>query len=159
MFTPVAQQPNLGLGRPVFRFPSHKQLDTHTHTHARARARALGRTPLNEWSARCRGRYLHNTQQTQQTKNHNPSNQGAEDLRLRPQGHSVKTKAKITSYCDYNRLKFHPGERPVILKFFCNFSASLQANSGTVPHIKLKPLPSMSSPVYSYPHPSIRRHW
>jgi hypothetical protein len=31
----------------------------HSHT--------LGRTPLNEWSVRRRGRYLHNTQQTQET--------------------------------------------------------------------------------------------
>jgi hypothetical protein len=30
MFTLVAQQPNSGLGRPVFRFPGHTQLDTHT---------------------------------------------------------------------------------------------------------------------------------
>ena len=32
-----------------------------------------GRTPLNEWSARRRGRYLNNTQQTQQTNNPCPS--------------------------------------------------------------------------------------
>jgi hypothetical protein len=31
MFSFVAQQPNLG--RPVFRFPGHTQLDTHIHTH------------------------------------------------------------------------------------------------------------------------------
>jgi hypothetical protein len=41
---------------------------THTHTH--------GRTPLNEWSARRRGLYLHNTQQTQQTNTYwNPRSQ------------------------------------------------------------------------------------
>ena len=53
----------------LLRFLDHTQLakraraHAHTHTHARAR----GRTPLNEWSARPRGRYLHNTQQTQRT--------------------------------------------------------------------------------------------
>jgi hypothetical protein len=37
------------------------QLDTHTHTHT------AGRTPLDQWSVRRTGRYLHNTQQTKQS--------------------------------------------------------------------------------------------
>jgi hypothetical protein len=53
----------------------------------------IGRTPLNEWSAGRRGRYLHNTQHSQQTDVHvpggirtrNPSNQAAANLRPRPQ--------------------------------------------------------------------------
>jgi hypothetical protein len=57
---------------------------THTHTPSR--------TALNEWSARPRGRYLHNTQQTKEKNIHalsaiqtrDPSNQVATDLRLRP---------------------------------------------------------------------------
>ena len=40
--------------------PTH----THTHTHTHIHSRTPGRTALNEWSARRRGRYLHNTQQT-----------------------------------------------------------------------------------------------
>jgi hypothetical protein len=66
---------------------SRSQLDTHTH----------GRTPLNEWSARRRGRYLHNTQQTQETNIHafsgirtrDPRNGTAWYLRLRPRGQIV----------------------------------------------------------------------
>jgi hypothetical protein len=60
---------------------------THTHTH--------GRTPLHEWSAHRIGRYLHITQQTQQTninvlnafRTRDPSNRAAADLRLIPNGH------------------------------------------------------------------------
>ena len=158
MLTFVAQQPNSGLGRPVSRFPSHTITHIHTHTQ--------GRTPLNEWSARRTDRYLHNTQQTQQANSHTPIYQGAADLRLRPQGHtdrmvdvlntqnfqsaSIKTNAKMALYCGCNGLKSHPGERPFLLNFFCKFFESLQANSRTVPHIKLKPIPSMSSPVNYY---------
>jgi hypothetical protein len=84
IFLSVAQQPNSGLGR-LSVDVSRSHTDTHT----------LGRTPLNEWSARRRGRYLHNTKQTQETNIHDfsgirtrdPSNQAASDLRLRPQGH------------------------------------------------------------------------
>ena len=51
-----------------------------------------GSTPLNERAPRRRGRYVHNTQQTQETKIHalsgirtrDPSNQATADLRLRP---------------------------------------------------------------------------
>jgi hypothetical protein len=49
------------------------------------------RTPLNEWSARRRGHYLHSTQQKQEsnihaltgTRNRDPSNRANSDLRLR----------------------------------------------------------------------------
>ena len=47
-----------GTGRPFVRFLDHTQLDTHTHIHIHT----PGRTPLHEWSACCRGRYLNNTQ-------------------------------------------------------------------------------------------------
>ena len=36
-------------------------------THKIRHTHALGRTPLNDWSVHRRGRYLHNTQQTQKT--------------------------------------------------------------------------------------------
>ena len=57
-------------------------------------AHTTDRTPLNEWSPRSGGRYLHNTQ-AQETNVHalsgartrNPSTQAAADLRLRLHGH------------------------------------------------------------------------
>ena len=60
---------------------------THTHTH--------GINTLNKSTDRRRGRYLYNTQQTQQTNIHvltglrtcDPPNQEDADLRLRPHGH------------------------------------------------------------------------
>jgi len=50
---------------------------------------------MNDRSARCRGRYLHNTQQIQGANTHalsgirtpDVNNQAAADLRLRPHGH------------------------------------------------------------------------
>jgi hypothetical protein len=62
--------------------------------HTRRRT-IVGRTPLNEWSVRCRNLYLHNTQHWQQTNIHVPggirthslSRRAALDLRLRPRGH------------------------------------------------------------------------
>jgi len=50
----------------VLRCLRHTILDTHTHTQT-TRALTHGRSPLNEWSARRRGSYLHNTQQMQDT--------------------------------------------------------------------------------------------
>jgi hypothetical protein len=79
----VAQQPKLGLGRLIIELSrSHTVIHTQTP----------GRIPLNEWSARRRGRYLHNKQQTQETnipapsgiRNRDPSNQVASYLRLLP---------------------------------------------------------------------------
>jgi hypothetical protein len=84
----AVQQPNLGLGRLIVEiYVSHTIRHTHTHT--------PDRTPLKEWSALLRGRYLHNTQQTQETnihgligiRTHNTSNRAVVDLRLRPHGH------------------------------------------------------------------------
>jgi len=51
-------------------------------------------TPLNQWSARRRGRYPHNTQQTEETiirvliwiQTRDPSSQAAADLHRRPHG-------------------------------------------------------------------------
>ena len=59
------------------------------------RHNTVGRTPLNEWSARSRDLYLTNTQHSQQTNIHvlggtrtrNPSKRVAADPRLRPLGH------------------------------------------------------------------------
>jgi hypothetical protein len=53
-FSSLALKPNSEVSTPVLMFLDHKKLDTRA-----------GRTPLNEWSARRRGRYLHNTQRTQ----------------------------------------------------------------------------------------------
>jgi hypothetical protein len=70
---------------------SHTVRHTHTHTHTHTH----GRTSLNERSARCRGRYLHKTQQTQDTNIHalsgirtrDPSNQAAAGLRHKMREH------------------------------------------------------------------------
>ena len=66
---------------------SHTHTHTHTHTH--------GRTPLNELSVCQRGRYLYNTQKTQETnirilngiRTHEPSKQAYSGLSLRPYGY------------------------------------------------------------------------
>jgi hypothetical protein len=55
VFFSVPQRPKSGLAASSLMFVDHTQLDTHTHTHTHT-----GRTPLNERSARHRGRYLHN---------------------------------------------------------------------------------------------------
>jgi hypothetical protein len=76
---------NLSSAAPFFMFLNHTK--THTHT--------PGRTPLKKRSACRRGRYLHNTQLTQQTKIYafieirtlNSSNQAFTDLHLRQCGH------------------------------------------------------------------------
>ena len=85
-FFSVAPQPNSRLDRLIVEVSR-----PHTIRHTRT----PGRTPLNEWSARRRGRYLHNTQQTHETNIHapsgiqtrDPSKRTAADLRLRPHGH------------------------------------------------------------------------
>jgi hypothetical protein len=70
-------------------FTSHNIRHRHRHTHTH------GRSPLNQWSARRRGSYLHNTQQMQETNIHaisgiwtrDTSKLVAADLRLRSHGH------------------------------------------------------------------------
>jgi len=77
----MAQQPISGLDRLTVEV-SRSQTIRHKHT--------LGRTPLNEWSARRRGCYLHHTHYTQQTniqalngvQTRRPSNQEAAGLLL-----------------------------------------------------------------------------
>ena len=79
-----AQQPSWALGR-----LSVEVCISHTIRHT-----TPGRTPPNEWSARRKDRYLHNTQ-TQDTNIHaligirtrDPSNRPVANLRLRPQDH------------------------------------------------------------------------
>jgi hypothetical protein len=89
-FISVTQKPNWSLGASLLRFLDHTLNQTHTHTHTHK----PGITPLYEWSARLRGRYLPNTQETQQTNIHafsrirprDPNNQAATDIHLRPHG-------------------------------------------------------------------------
>ena len=54
-FSRGANSPTQAQAVSLLRFLDHTQLDTHTD----------GRTPHNDWSACHKGRYLHNTQQTQ----------------------------------------------------------------------------------------------
>jgi hypothetical protein len=84
----VSQQPNVALR--TLRFEVYmSQTDTHTHTH--------DRTSLNELSARRRGRYLHNAQQTQDQhpfslRDSNMLFQKSSGCKpsLRPQGHRYR---------------------------------------------------------------------
>jgi hypothetical protein len=77
-------------------FLDHTHFGTHAH----------GRTPLNEWSARRRGCYLHNTQQTQQTNIHAPSgirtcdciSPAAACLHLRLHGHRYRAHSIFVHY-------------------------------------------------------------
>ena len=63
--------------------------------HTMRHTQTPGGTPLNEWSAGRRGRYLHNTRQTIETDIHAISeihtrdfkNRAAADLRHKPHGH------------------------------------------------------------------------
>jgi len=77
--------PKSGLGRPNVQVYAWHAI-THTHT---------GRTPLDEWSTRRRGRHLLNKYKTQPihalsgAQTRGPGNQAAADSRLRPQGHLV----------------------------------------------------------------------
>jgi len=88
-FLPLAQQPNLGLGRLIVVEVSRLHTIRRTYIHKYT----PDRTPLNEWSARRRGRYLHNTQQTWETNIHassgtrtrDPSNKATVDSLLRSQ--------------------------------------------------------------------------
>jgi len=86
----VTQQSKSGLGHLILENSrSHTIRLTHTHTQTHVR------TPLTEWLARRRGRYLHNTQQTQQMNihalsgigTHDPKNHTAADLPLSRHGH------------------------------------------------------------------------
>ena len=93
----VGLEPKIGSRPPrswrsyIIHNETDRQTQTHTHTHTNTPAR----TALNEGSARRRGRYLHNKQQTQETnipsisgsRNRDPSNRAAADLRPRPHGH------------------------------------------------------------------------
>jgi hypothetical protein len=82
---PVRQQPNPSLGRLI--------VDV-SRSHTIRHTRTPGRTALNERSARRRGRYIHNRQQTLETsiyalsviRTRNPNTRVAAQLRLRPHG-------------------------------------------------------------------------
>jgi hypothetical protein len=79
---------------------------THTNT--------PDRSPLNEQSGRRRGRYLHNTQQTQETNIHalgeirtlNPSKRAAADPHFRARGHGDR---HVSYYRIKNRVFFNSG--------------------------------------------------
>jgi hypothetical protein len=59
----VAKHSNSGLGCLIFQI--HRSLtNRHTHTHTHTRTHTLARTPLNDWSARLRGHYLKQTQES-----------------------------------------------------------------------------------------------
>jgi hypothetical protein len=98
---PVAEQSKSCLDRLISRLVNHIQLDTRT----------TGMTPLNEWSVRRRGRYRHNSQQTQETNIHalnrfrrrEPGIQEAADKRLWPHGHQDRH-IKAISHHNFSRV-------------------------------------------------------
>jgi len=87
-----------GLGRPIV-----EVFRSITITHI------PGRTPLNERAVRRRGRYLHNTQQTQETNIHalsgtrtrDLSNQADSDLQLQQHGHRDRLRYLLLTYFAY----------------------------------------------------------
>ena len=87
----LGRNSQLWLRPPVLSNLDHTQVDTQQQQ----QQQQSGRTHLNEWSARHKDRYLHNTQQTQHTNTHavseirtrDPSNRTTADLRLRTHGH------------------------------------------------------------------------
>ena len=96
-FSPVALLPNSGHGLLI--------LD-----HAQRRI-IVGRTSLDEWSARRRDLYLttHNTQHRHPCpggiRTHNPSKRAAVDPRLRPRGHWDRHYHCIGKSCSFPRAK------------------------------------------------------
>jgi hypothetical protein len=86
------------------RFLGHTQIDVHT----------VGRSSLDEWSARRRGRDLHYTQQTQQTytqavsgiQTREPGNRAATDLRLWPHGRRRRFFLNATANVSCHQAKF-----------------------------------------------------
>jgi hypothetical protein len=128
LFLSVAQQPISVVGRLILEV-SISQTIRHTHTHTHT----LGRTPLNKWSARRRGRYLHNTQQTQQMNIHinsgirtrDSSNQAASDLRLRPHGHRDRRRDHLGNL-------FYGGDHCILLQLtVCNRFQCVYGNCRT----------------------------
>ena len=95
----VALQPKSGPGclivevsRSITHSLTHSLTHSHIHTHTHTHTHTPGRTPPNEWWARYRGRYLPNTQETNNNvlsgiRTRNPSRKVASDLRLRSHGH------------------------------------------------------------------------
>ena len=105
-FFSVAPQSKSGLGLHMAEVSrSYTVRYTHTHTHT------PNTTPLYECSDRFRGRYLHNTQPTQQKNIHalsgiwtrDPSNKAAEHLLFRPHSHlnQPATSYNISYYIIY----------------------------------------------------------
>jgi len=102
LYLPVAQQLKLSVSCLVDEVSrSHTITHTHTHTYIHTHTQlhihthTQYRIYLQEWSAHCRGRYLHSTQRIQELnvcafsgiRTGYPNSQSASDLLLRPYGH------------------------------------------------------------------------
>ena len=89
-----------------------------------------GKSPLNEWSARRKGRFLHNTQQTQVAKDYAlngirtrvSNNQTPADAHLRPHGHwgrlsfVTKSEGKVNFTLE-QATKAQRGSRDIVILF------------------------------------------
>jgi hypothetical protein len=108
------------------------------HTQRRT---AIGRTPLDEWSARHTDLYL-TTQQSQQTNNHAPggirthnlSRRAAADLRLRPHGHWDRLRHLLT----HNISEPYTSSRPIWFTGTSNSYACMAATLVWLERNKLK---------------------
>jgi hypothetical protein len=95
---------------------------THTHT--------TGTTPLNERSARRRGRYLHKTQHSQETdtralggiRTHDPSKRSAADPRLGPRGHWDRPPCSHCSMSIASQCRSLENSRSIFGKHSANYS-------------------------------------
>ena len=101
---------------------------THTHTFTHTYRQRESRTPLDEWSARRRGRYLHNTHHSQQTNIHflsgirtrDPSSKAAADLRHRPHGYPDRPyTAQKLYFVSYN-LAAHAYRSRTSASYYCS---------------------------------------
>ena len=103
----LARQPPVGQGLLITRFLDHAQRRT-----------TVGRTPLDEWSARRRDLYLttHNTQQQTDIhapggiRTHNLSRRAAADLRLGQRGHWDRQVANIKVKIKVKQSHWRPGQ-------------------------------------------------
>ena len=97
----LSQHFNSGSDRLVFEVP-HSHTIRNTHTLSLSLSLTLARIPLNEWSARRRGRYSNNRSHTQKTKilapgeiqTRNPNHRTAADLCLRQLCHRDRSYSK-----------------------------------------------------------------
>ena len=126
LFFSVALRPNMGHGLLILEFLDHTQRRT-----------TVGRTPLDEWSARRRDLYLttHNTHNRQniqapgRIRTHDLSRRAAADLRLRPRGHWDRLIDRITlSKINFSNWRSYP---VIVMAPKCRFLRGISLTDST----------------------------